>query len=76
LLEGANVNVKGAIEPPFVRFGAPWIAGTQLAAYLNARNIPCVSFMAVSYVPAGEERYPYHGQRVEGVEILVNDRGR
>jgi uncharacterized protein YbbC (DUF1343 family) len=74
LLEGTNVNVKGAIEPPFVRFGAPWIAGTQLAAYLNARNIPGVSFMAVSYVPAGEERYPYHGQRVEGVEVLVNDR--
>ena len=74
LLEGTNVNVKGPIEPPFVRFGAPWIVATQLAAYLNARKIPGVSFMAVAYTPSGEERYPYRGERVEGVEIQVNDR--
>jgi len=74
LVEGTNVNVKGPGEPPFVRFGAPWIAATQLAGYLNARKIPGISFMAISYIPSGEERYPYRGQRVEGVEILVNDR--
>jgi uncharacterized protein YbbC (DUF1343 family) len=74
LIEGTNVNVKGPIEPPFVRFGAPWIVATQLAAYLNARKIPGVSFMAISYTPTGEERYPYRGERVEGVEIVVNDR--
>ncbi len=74
LIEGTNVNVKGPVEPPFVRFGAPWIVATQLATYLNARKIPGVSFMAVSYTPGGEERYPYRGERVEGVEILVNDR--
>lgn len=74
LLEGTNVNVKGPVEPPFVRFGAPWIVATQLAAYLNARKIPGVSFMAISYTPGGEERYPYRGERVEGVEIIVNDR--
>jgi uncharacterized protein YbbC (DUF1343 family) len=74
LIEGTNVNVKGPVEPPFVRFGAPWISATQLAAYLNARKIPGVSFMAVFYTPTGEERYPYRGERVEGVEILVNDR--
>jgi uncharacterized protein YbbC (DUF1343 family) len=74
LIEGTNVNVKGPVEPPFVRFGAPWIVGTQLADYLNKRKIPGVSFMAVSYTPTGEERYPYRGQRVEGVEIQVNDR--
>jgi uncharacterized protein YbbC (DUF1343 family) len=74
LIEGTNVNVKGPVEPPFVRFGAPWIVATQLAAYLNARKIPGVSFMAISYTPTGEERYPYRGERVEGVEIVVNDR--
>ncbi len=74
LIEGTNVNVKGPVEPPFVRLGAPWIVATQLAAYLNARKIPGVSFMAVSYTPAGEERYPYRGERVEGVDIVVNDR--
>jgi uncharacterized protein YbbC (DUF1343 family) len=74
LIEGTNVNVKGPVEPPFVRFGAPWIVATQLAGYLNARKIPGVSFMAISYTPTGEERYPYRGERVEGVEIVVNDR--
>ncbi|HTF65533.1 MAG TPA: DUF1343 domain-containing protein [Edaphobacter sp.] len=74
LIEGTNVNVKGPIESPFVRFGAPWANATQLAAYLNARKIPGVSFMAVFYTPTGEERYPYRGERVEGVEIVVNDR--
>ncbi|MEO6802257.1 MAG: DUF1343 domain-containing protein [Granulicella sp.] len=74
LIEGTNVNVKGPGEPPFVRFGAPWIVATQLAAYLNARKIPGVSFMAISYTPGGEERYPYRGERVEGVEIIINDR--
>jgi len=74
LIEGTNVNVKGPVEPPFLRFGAPWIVGTQLASYLNARKIPGVSFMAISYVPSGEERYPYRGERVEGVELQINDR--
>jgi uncharacterized protein YbbC (DUF1343 family) len=74
LIEGTNVNVKGPGEPPFVRFGAPWISATQLAKYLNARKIPGASFMAISYIPSGEERYPYRGERVEGVEIQVTDR--
>jgi uncharacterized protein YbbC (DUF1343 family) len=74
LIEGTNVNIKGPVEPPFVRFGAPWIVASQLAAYLNARKIPGVSFMAISYTPSGQERYPYRGERVEGVEIIVNDR--
>ncbi len=74
LLEGTNVNVKGPVEPPFVRFGAPWIVATQLSAYLNARKIPGVSFMPVFYTPGAAERYPYHGERCEGVEVVVNDR--
>ena len=74
LIEGTNVNVKGPGQPPFVRFGAPWIHATELSAYLSSRKIPGVSFMPVTYVPAGIEHYPYVGKRVEGVEIIVNDR--
>ena len=74
LLEGTNVNVKGPTGEPFVRFGAPWISATQLAAYLNARKVLGASFMAVSYTPGGEERYPYRGERSEGVEVIVTDR--
>jgi uncharacterized protein YbbC (DUF1343 family) len=76
LLEGTNVNIKGPGEAPFLRFGAPWIKGVELAAYLNARAIPGVSFLAVSYAAAGDRLYPYAGQRVEGVEIIIHDRAR
>ncbi len=74
LIEGTNVNVKGPVEPPFARFCAPWIKATQLAAYLNARRIPGVSFMPVFYTPSGDEHYPYRGEHCEGVEVLLNDR--
>ncbi len=74
LLEGANVHLKGPSEPPFVRFGAPWIDGARLAGYLNARSIPGVKFMPVAYVPVGEDQYKFSGQRVQGVEIIVTDR--
>ena len=74
LLASANIAFKG-IDTPFERFGAPWIVATQLAAYLNARRIPGVSFMPVFFTPVSEEaRYQYLGEKCEGVEILVNDR--
>ncbi len=76
LLEGTNVNIKGPGEAPFLRFGAPWIKGTELAAYLNARAIPGVRFLAVTYVPANDRLYPFAGQRVQGVEVLLLDRDR
>lgn len=74
LLEGTNVNIKGPGEAPFLRFGAPWIKGTELAAYLNARAIPGVRFLPVTYVPANDKLYPFAGQRVQGVEVLLLDR--
>ncbi len=74
LLEGVNVHLKGPSEPPFVRFGAPWIKATQLAGYLNARAIPGVKFMPVTYVPAGDAQYKYSGERVEGVEVIITER--
>lgn len=76
LLEGTNINVKGPTEEPFERFCAPWIEATKLSAYLNERRIPGASFMPVFYVPGGEERYPYRGERCEGVEVVVTDRNR
>lgn len=76
LLEGTNVNIKGPGDAPFLRFGAPWIKGTDLAAHLNARSIAGVHFLPVSYVAATDKLYPFAGQRVEGVEILLQDRTR
>lgn len=74
LLEGTNINVKGPTGQPFERFGAPWIKATQLSAYLNARKIPGAHFMPVFFIPDGNEHYPYHGERCEGVEVVVTNR--
>ncbi len=76
LLEGTNVNIKGPGDAPFLRFGAPWINGVELAAYLNARAIQGASFLPVAYVPANDRLYPYAGQRVQGVEVIIRDRDR
>lgn len=76
LIEGTNVNIKGPGGAPFLRFGAPWIDGAALAAYLNARAIPGVGFRPVRYVVAPDKLYPYAGQQVEGVEIAIRDRDR
>jgi len=74
LLEGSNINIKGPGGAPFLRFGAPWIRRQALADYLNARMIPGVSFRPVAYVAASDQLYPYAGQAVEGVEIVIRDR--
>jgi uncharacterized protein YbbC (DUF1343 family) len=74
LLEGSNISVGRGTDTPFVRLGAPWIHGVELAEYLSKRKIPGVSFVPVFFTPEGDPKYPYHGQRCEGVEIIVNDR--
>jgi uncharacterized protein YbbC (DUF1343 family) len=74
LLEGSNISVGRGTDTPFVRLGAPWIHGVELAAYLNSRKIPGISLVPVFFTPDGDPKYPYHGQRCEGVEIIVNDR--
>ena len=76
LLEGTNINIKGPGGTPFLRFGAPWIRGQALADYLNARMIPGVGFRPVAYVAASDPLYPYAGQEIEGVEIVIRDRDR
>lgn len=74
LIEGGNLSVGRGTETPFLRVGAPWIHAAELAAYLNSRRIPGVSFVPVFFTPGGQEPYPYRGQRCGGVEIVVKDR--
>ncbi len=72
LLEGTNISVGRGTETPFERLGAPWISGGKLAAFLNARRIPGVRFLAESFTPSGGNRYD--GERCEGIHMLVTDR--
>jgi uncharacterized protein YbbC (DUF1343 family) len=51
--------------------GAPWIEPHAFAGYLNARLIPGVRFVPVSFTPAEDI---YKDQRCGGINIIVTER--
>ncbi len=71
LIEGTNVSVGRGTDTPFELVGAPWIKSRELAAYLNAREIAGVRFVAISFTPSSS---PYSGQLCQGVNIILTDR--
>jgi uncharacterized protein YbbC (DUF1343 family) len=60
---------------PFEHFGAPYIDAEKLTAYLMARKIDGVTFTAAHF-PVAEDsnHYPYHGQTIPGVNVILVDR--
>ncbi len=71
LLEFTNVSVGRGTDEPFERVGAPWINGPQLAAWLNALELPGVRFSATRFTPR-ESRFA--NEACSGVQIEVVDR--
>jgi uncharacterized protein YbbC (DUF1343 family) len=71
ILQSAKVSVGRGTEAPFEEFGAPWLNGEEVAAVLNARNLPGVRFKNQPYVPVSGL---YAGQHCGGVAIRVTDR--
>jgi uncharacterized protein YbbC (DUF1343 family) len=71
VLQNAEVSVGRGTETPFEEFGAPWIKGDEVAAALNARNLPGVRFVAQPFVTVSGL---YAGQRSGGVGIRIIDR--
>jgi len=75
LLEGTGMSVGRGTATPFEVFGASWMKGAEVAAELNARAIPGARFEAARIEVAEDgNRYPFHGQAVEGVRVVVTDR--
>ena len=70
-MEYNNVSVGRGTDTPFELLGAPWIKATELAQYLNARDISGVRFVPVSFTPSSSE---YAGQKCQGVNIVLIDR--
>jgi uncharacterized protein YbbC (DUF1343 family) len=66
-----NYSVGRGTESPFEHFGAPWINGRELAAYLNSREIAGVRFYPTRFQPSGAT---LAGETVEGVRIVVTQR--
>jgi len=71
LVEGTNVSVGRGTDTPFELLGAPWINGTELAQYLNAREVSGVRFVPVSFTPTAST---YAGQKCQGVNIILLER--
>ncbi len=72
LLQAGGVSVGRGTDRPFELVGAPWVHGSELAAYLNGRHIPAVHFVPTQFTPSSGI---YKGQRCEGVSLVVFDRG-
>lgn len=74
-LEGTDASVGRGTATPFSVFGAAWMKGADVAAALNARAIAGVRFEAARLAVAEDgNRYPFHGQTVDGVRAVVMDR--
>ena len=71
ILQNAGVSVGRGTEAPFEEFGAPWIEGEEVAAELNARNLPGVRFADHRFIPVSGL---YAGQHCGGVSVRVTDR--
>jgi len=71
MVEGANLSVGRGTDTPFELLGAPWVDGRKLAAYLNARQIQGVRFLAVDFTPRQDR---FDGQGCHGVQIALLDR--
>ena len=73
LLETTNVSVGRGTDTPFEVVGAPWLDARKLAAELNARRIPGVSFVPIHFTPSSSK---FEGKRCGGVNIAITDRSR
>ena len=71
LVEGTNVSVGRGTDTPFEVMGAPWIDPRAYSDYMNARLIPGVRFVPVTFTPVSG---PYQNQLCKGVNIIVTDR--
>ena len=71
VVEGTNVSVGRGTDTPFELLGAPWIKASELAQYLNGRNISGVRFVPVSFNPNASN---YANEKCAGVNIVVTDR--
>jgi len=71
IIEGTNVSVGRGTDTPFEVMGAPWIDARAFSDYMNARLIPGVRFVPLTFTPVSG---PYANQLCKGVNIIVTDR--
>jgi uncharacterized protein YbbC (DUF1343 family) len=73
LLEFTNVSVGRGTDTPFEVVGAPWIAERELAAHLNAQEMPGVRFVPIRFTPTFRV---HEGTPCGGINLIVTQRDR
>ncbi|MBW3534857.1 MAG: DUF1343 domain-containing protein [Gemmatimonadetes bacterium] len=73
LFEGTNLSVGRGTENAFQWIGAPWLDGEELAARLEALELPGVRFEPVSFTPRDPGDGKYGGEVVSGVRFVATD---
>ncbi len=71
LLRAGGVSVGRGTATPFELFGAPWMDGDMLAAYLESRHIPGVRFHSIQFTPTEDVQA---NEICRGVRLEVTDR--
>ena len=72
LLEACELSVGRGTDEPFERIGAPWIRPAELAAALEAAEIPGLRFTGIEFTPLAAT---YAGERCGGVQLRLSDPG-
>jgi uncharacterized protein YbbC (DUF1343 family)/CubicO group peptidase (beta-lactamase class C family) len=71
MIEGSNISVGRGTDTPFELLGAPWVKASDLASYLNAREIAGVRFIPVEFTPDSSK---YAHEKCGGVQIVITER--
>lgn len=71
--EAINVSEGRGTDTPFEHVGAPWLKNEEVAAEMNALNLPGVRFEPVEFDIAEGAR-KYAGEHVKGVRFVITDR--
>lgn len=71
LLETTNVSVGRGTDTPFEILGAPYIDGRRLASYLNARGLPGIRFVPITFTPNASV---FKDQKLGGINMIITDR--
>ncbi len=71
LLRAGGVSVGRGTATPFELFGAPWMDGDMLAAYLESRHIPGVRFHSIQFTPTEDVQA---NEICRGVRLELTDR--
>lgn len=73
IFETSNISVGRGTPVPFRWIGAPWMQSQEIAARLNAANLPGATFSAQDYTPT---KSVFANQPCHGVRIVITDRDK